>query len=108
MHTIYHFHVDIADNVPSLETLPLIDDQNKLVGSIVRWQDDKVRGFISGENSPISLKISLEEPLYLTPMLNNRGLVTHAIITELPTSIESIKIPYVVENLLANKEETAS
>lgn len=103
MHTIYHFHVDVIENVPSFETVPLLDDKNRLVGSIIRLVDDKVRGFISGHDSPIGLKISLNEPFYMTPVQDKQGVVSHALVTEFSTGVTSIKVPYVVEDQIGEE-----
>lgn len=89
---LYTFSATVVDTVIAHETFPLIDEYRHLVGSFVRFRGDLVRGFISGTESPVGLKVSSGQPFFLTPVLDKEGCVIRAIVSELKTSATSVEV----------------
>lgn len=90
---ICKFVVDVPENLPTLEALPVYFD-NRLVGSIVRTSDDSAAGFIAVGETPLALKVDINEAFFLTPKVDNRGIVQSCEISEYPASALSRAIKY--------------
>lgn len=88
----YTFVATMIDTVPSFETFPLYDEYRHLVGSFLRFRGDLIKGFVSGSDTPIGLKVSSGDKFYLTPVLDKEGCVAHAVVSELRSSETSVEV----------------
>lgn len=91
MGKVYNFFIDYgwAD---STKSWPIYDEYFSLVGAFTVGPGGKMHCFISGVESPISLKVSSKESFFATPLLGQHGQIEKIIVSEYKMSSESIEV----------------
>lgn len=112
MDRVFRFEAQVIDTVPSHETFPIVDDGKKLMGSFIRLFGDQVRGWVAGSDSPVALSISTGDKFWFTPILDEEGTVSYAVVSENRLGISSVQVTMAEEEKLplapeVNREKNA-
>lgn len=101
---IYKFTAEVIETVPSYETFPMFDEYGKLVGAFARLRGDYVKGWVSGKESPVALRVSTGESFWFTPKLGKDGTVSHAIVSEHSFGAMSVQVTMAEEENMLRAE----
>lgn len=91
MGRVYRFSVN-QGWAEANESHPIYDDNFSLIGGFTVGELGRINCFVSGNGSPISLKISSGEPFYATPLLGKNGQIEKFILSEYKLNNESIQV----------------
>ena len=94
MGRVYKFNAipSNAIDVPFLESFPVFDEYNEVVGAFLLKDEGILSGFLAGNGYPLALTVSIGESFHFTPMEGKTGQIEFAIISQKPFSVNSIKI----------------
>lgn len=98
MSRVFQFMVDISKvnmDIPYGETFPVYDEAAEaLVGSFLLRTDGFASVFVGGSGYPTALSVSTGDDFWFTLIEGKDGKVSLAKISQMPISVNSIKIRY--------------
>lgn len=100
---VFRFTAEVFGDANSGFVMPIYDEYTNLVGGCTVLRGNVLQCFVGGSDFPAALQVSSEASFFLTSRFDQRGQVTHCILSERPVGPDSIKVSMAEEETLTDK-----